>query len=143
MCEQAHCRVELSSSSQSVSQSFAMHLLKKPPDTLSTATERLQSMFMEYTKSKPRRRQSHKNVARRIKFVGNEINYVHGLPADLSLHHIHWKGTLSSSDPIRPRLLPKNATGPAVSCTNIASSMKPSCSIHLDMDKEAIHKNHR
>jgi hypothetical protein len=75
----------LSSSSKSVSQNFAMHLLKTPPDTLSAAAQRLQNMFMEYTKSKPRQRQSHKNVARRIKFVGNEINYVYGLPADIPI----------------------------------------------------------
>src|SRR5271155_2863510 len=72
----------LSSSSKSVSQNFAMHLLKTPPDTLSAAAQRLQNMFMEYTKCKPRRRQSH---ARRIKFVGNEINYVYGLPADIPI----------------------------------------------------------
>src|SRR5271155_3150293 len=49
----------LSSSSKLVSQNFAMHLLKTPLDTLSAAAQRLQNfMFMEYTKCKPRRRQS-------------------------------------------------------------------------------------
>src|SRR5271170_815424 len=75
----------LSSSSKSVSQSFAMHLLKTPHDTLSAAAQRLQNMFPEYRQAKPRCRRSHKNVARRIKFVGNEINYVYGLPGDIPI----------------------------------------------------------
>jgi len=73
------------SSSNSISQSFAMHLLKTPHDTLSAAAQRLQNMFPEYSQAKPRCRRSHKNVARRIKFVGNEINYVYGLPGDIPI----------------------------------------------------------
>src|SRR5579859_727508 len=54
----------LSSSSKSVSQNFAMQLHKAHSESLSAAAQRLQSIFIEYTKSKLHRRQSHKNVAK-------------------------------------------------------------------------------
>src|SRR5579859_3372587 len=75
----------LSSSSKSVSQNFAMQLYKAHSESLSAAAQRLQSIFIEYTESKLHRRQSHKNVARRIKFVSNEIDYVHGMPAGIPI----------------------------------------------------------
>ena len=125
----------LSSSSKSVSQNFAMHLLKTPPGTLSAAAQRLQNMFMEYTKSKPRRRQSHKDVARRIKFVGNEINYVYGLSADIPIIELDPLPTpyptpqghivLERHYPTHPRKVIR----PAVTCTIIVRSMNPCCNI--------------
>jgi hypothetical protein len=42
----------LSSSSKLVSQNFAMHLLKTPPDTLSAAAQRLQNMFNQVQTSR-------------------------------------------------------------------------------------------
>src|SRR5579859_4855723 len=75
----------VSSSSQSISQNFAMHLARTPHDTLSTAAQRLQSMFLEYSRAKHQRRRSRKSVAKRIGFIGNEINPTNGLPADIRI----------------------------------------------------------
>src|SRR5271170_6647557 len=41
--------------------------------------------WTQSSQAKPRCRRSHKNVARRIKFVGNEINYVYGLPGNIPI----------------------------------------------------------
>jgi hypothetical protein len=75
----------VSSSSQSISQNFAMHLARIPHNTLSAAAQRLQSMFLEYSQAKPRRRRSHKSVVKRIGFIGNEINPANSLPADIPI----------------------------------------------------------
>src|SRR5277367_4577215 len=122
----------LSSSSGSVSQNFAMHLLKTLPDTLFAAAQRLQNMFMEYTKCKPRRRQSH---ARRIKFVGNEINYLYGLPADIPIIELDPLPTpypAPQGHIVLERYYPthsRKVIRPAVTCTIIVSSMNPCCNI--------------
>jgi hypothetical protein len=73
------------SSSHSISQNFAMHLARTPHNTLSPAAQRLQSMFLEYSQAKPRRRRSHKSVAKRIGFMGNDIHHRLRLPADIPI----------------------------------------------------------
>src|SRR5579859_6346798 len=75
----------VSASSQSISQNFVMNLARTPSDILSVAARRLQDMLIEYTKAKPHRKRSHKNVARRIGFIGNEINADNGLPGDVPI----------------------------------------------------------
>src|SRR5271170_5371023 len=75
----------VSSSSHSISQNFAMHLARTPHNTLSPAAQRLQSMFLEYSQGKPRRRRTHKSVAKRIGFTGNDIHHRLRLPANIPI----------------------------------------------------------
>src|SRR5579859_931349 len=55
---------DVSASSQSISQNFVLNWARTPSDILSVAAQRLQDMFIEYTKAKPHRKRSHKNVVR-------------------------------------------------------------------------------
>src|SRR5271154_6985477 len=134
----------VSSSSHSISQNFAMHLARTPHNTLSPAAQRLQSMFLEYSQAKPRRRRSNKSVAKRIGFTGNDMHHRLHLPPifpslnwTLSIHHIPQKGTLSSSDLIPAYLLhPRNTIRPAVTCTSIVNSTKPCCNIPLMLTRK-------
>jgi len=78
-------RYAVSASSQSISHNFVMNLARTPSNILSVAAWRLQDMFIEYTKAKLHRKRSHKNVTRCTGFIGNEINAVNGLLADVPI----------------------------------------------------------